>query len=110
MVIAALCEFQPFAAELLDANSQFSHFIAEITYSACKNWAWELSGETRLRILGEVLSSTTPSLRPMLMNAVFLAAKGLSYRPGRSIRSSVKNIFRRIVARLTRNREKDWWI
>ena len=110
VVIAALCEFKPFAAELLDANSQFSHFIADIAYSACRNWAWKLSGEARLRILGEVLSSTAPSLRPMLMNAIFLAAKGLSYRPGRSIRSSVKNIFRRIVARLTRKREKDWWI
>ncbi len=110
VVIAALCEFKPFAAELLDANSQFSHFIAELAYAACKNWAWELPGETRFRILDEVLSSVAPSLRPMLLNAVFLAAKGLSYRPGCSIRSSVKNIFRRIVARLTRKREKDWWI
>ena len=110
VVIAALCEFKPFAAELLDANSQFSHFIAMRAYEACKNWAWEMPGETRLRIIDEVLASVTPAQRSMIVNAVFLAAKGLSRRPGRSIRSSVKNVFRRIVARLTRKREKDWWI
>ncbi len=110
VVIAALCEFKPFAAELLDANSQFSHFIAKLAFAASKNWAWKLPSETRLRILDEVLSSVAPSLRPMLLNAVFLAVKGLGHRPGRSIRASVKNIFRRIVARLKHEREKDWWL
>ena len=109
-VIGALREFKPFASELLDAGSQLSHFIGILAYTASRNWAWKLPGETRLRILEEVLSAMPPSSRAMIANSVFLAAKGLGRRPGRSIRSAVKFIWRRIVARLTRKQEKDWWL
>lgn len=109
-VIAALCEFKPFSAELIDAGSQFSHFIGILAYTASRNWAWKLSGDTRLRIIEEALSAMSPSSRAMIVNAVLLAAKGLARRPRRSIRSASKFVFRRVMSRFFGRKDEGWWL
>ena len=109
-VIAALCEFKPFSAELMDVGSQFSHFIGILAYTASRNWAWKLSGDTRLRIIEEALSATSSSSQAMIVNAVFLATKGLARRPRRSIRFVSKFIFRRVMARFFGRDDNGWWL
>ena len=109
-VIAALCEFKPFSAALLDAGSQLAHFIGILAHTANRNWAWKLSGDTRLRIIDEVLSASSSSSRAMIVNAVLLATKGLARRPRRSIRSAAKFAFRRVVARFFGRKDEGWWL
>ena len=109
-VMAALCEFEPFEKEILDPKSALSRFVGKLAFTASKSWAWKLSGADRLRILDEALSAASPRTRALMANVIFLAARGLGRRPGRSVKSALKFAVKQVVRRLLRREEEDWWL